>query len=581
MICNKMSRTIIESTLIFLLVAGCNVLVKTQPAPAPPTPIQSTTPLADVVGPASTPAEHRLGVRVVDGVGEFYDRVSGEKFIPRGSNYIRLADQVAPGGHIFFHSTFNIGSYDARRAEQALARMQAEGYNTVRIMLNGCCISNALGDPAGGVSTEYVGNLTDFLNKARAHEIYVLLEPGDIPATGGYIEIMDTTWSQDFAGNSVSLLRTGGLRANIQRWQDLIYELIRQGAPLDAIFAYELGNEIFFEANLPPFSLTAGVVQTANGKSYDLASDVDKQRMMDEGLVYWIDTLRGEILRLDPTALVTVGFFSPQQPHPNRIGDPRVIETRPAIWESSADFFDLHPYPGFELTLSQYAENFGMTGMQEKPIIMGEFGAARGSYATETAVARALHDWQVESCTYGFDGWLFWTWDTDEQTDFYNGLSGQYQIDQVLAPVNRPDPCLADDFDAFDHNLALDVSAKASRSLPDQPPSGAVDGDTQHWWGAGDFAPQWIQLDLGKPSRIGLIRLVITQSPAGETLHQVWVGQTIDQQYLLHTFEGYTVDSQVLEFQPAPLLENVRFIRVVTKKSPSWVGWKEIEVLAP
>jgi hypothetical protein len=78
-----------------------------------------------------------------------------------------------------------------------------------------------------------------------------------------------------------------------------------------------------------------------------------------------------------------------------------------------------------------------------------------------------------------------------------------------------------------------------------------------------------------------LIRLVITQSPTGNTLHEVWVGAAADQLYLLHTFEGYTVDSQVLEFEPENPVEDVRYIRVVTRQSPSWVGWKEIEVLAP
>ena len=123
--------------------------------------------------------------------------------------------------------------------------------------------------------------------------------------------------------------------------------------------------------------------------------------------------------------------------------------------------------------------------------------------------------------------------------------------------------------------------AQASHSLPDMPPPGAVDGRPDQWWGAGDFAPQWIQIDLGKPSTISLIRLVITQSPAGDTIHQVWGGTTAETMVLLHTFEGYTVDSQRLEFEPDNPVENIRFIRVVTIKSPSWVGWMEIEVLGP
>ena len=581
MIRRKLLQTIFGLILVITFVIGCGAPATPIKATSTHVPIPPTPRPTDTVEPTPAPPEHRIAVRVVDGVGEFYDRLSGEKFGPRGNNLIRLENQVAPGGEIFFHSMFNVGSYDADRAEQALAAMHEAGYNTVRVMLNTCCQENALGNLAGGLSPEYMANLADFLTKAKANGVFVLLEPGELPLTGGYIELMDTTWSQDFAGNSAYYLRKGGLQANIKFRQDLINELIRLGAPLDAIFAYELGNENFFESNLPPLSLTSGIVQTANGKSYDMALEADKQRMMDEGLVYWIDTLRAEILKLDPTALVTSGFFWPQKPHPARIGDPRVIETRLAIWESSADFIDLHPYPGWELTLPQYVDNFGMTGMEEKPIIMGEFGAARSSFASEAGAARALHDWQVESCNFGFDGWLLWTWDTEEQVEFYNGLTGEGKIDQVLSPVNRPDPCQAGTFDFLENNLALNMPVQASHSLPDMPPSGAVDGRPDQWWGAGDFASQWIQIDLGKPSTINLIRLVITQSPAGNTIHQVWVGTTAETMYLLHTFEGYTVDSQRLEFKPDNPFENIRYIRIVTSKSPSWVGWMEIEVLGP
>ena len=108
-----------------------------------------------------------------------------------------------------------------------------------------------------------------------------------------------------------------------------------------------------------------------------------------------------------------------------------------------------------------------------------------------------------------------------------------------------------------------------------------MDGNLEKWWGAGDFAPQWIQLDLGQPSTIGRIRLVISQSPAGDTRHQVYAGTTLGSLVLVHTFEAYTTDGQVLEFTPGLPLENIRYIRVVTGMSPSWIGWKEIEVLSP
>jgi hypothetical protein len=212
---------------------------------------------------------------------------------------------------------------------------------------------------------------------------------------------------------------------------------------------------------------------------------------------------------------------------------------------------------------------------------MGEFGAARSTYASVAATARALHDWQVVSCELGFDGWLLWTWDTDEQTEFFNGLSDQGQINQVLAPVNRPDPCQPGEFAFLETNIALGKSVRASRTLPGYPPENAVNGTGDDWWGAGDFAPQWIEIDLSQPSSVRLIRLLISQSPPGETRHQIWVGSAPDQLYLLHTFEGLTADLQTLEFIPEAPVSDIRYVRIVTRNSPSWIGWREIEIISP
>ena len=190
-------------------------------------------------------------------------------------------------------------------------------------------------------------------------------------------------------------------------------------------------------------------------------------------MVYWIDQVRAAILEADPTALVGVGFFHPQTPNPTRLGDPRFIETRPAIWESSADFIDLHAYPGVELNLQQLVENYKIEGMETRPIILGEFGAFKFAYPSVDDAARALVELQVESCGYGFDGWLLWTWDTDEQPELYNGLSpsprtplppgssptAEGAINAALSPVNRPDPCAFDE--APSRNIALGARVSA------------------------------------------------------------------------------------------------------------------------
>jgi hypothetical protein len=560
--------------------AGCGRAGEPTSAPAP-TAAPSTPPIGSTLAPTpEPPPEHRIGVRIVDGVGEFYDRLTGDKVVPRGNNYIRLANQRSPSGQTFFyHSTFNVGLYDSARAEQALRRMHADGYNVVRVFMNGNCVPGCIGDPAGGLSEAYIANVVDFLRLAKANGVFVILTTDAEPATRHYIDLLDTTWSAAFGGANTNYLRGGGILVGQAFWQDLIEALRAQDAPFEAIFAYALRNELFFETNAGPLSLTAGTVSTADGMTYDMASAEDRQRMMDENLLLWIDQVRGAIVELDPTALVTVGFFPPDQPNPWPSA-PRHIRTEVAIWESTLDFIDLHPYPG-GYGLDKLVENFGMAGMQAKPIIMGEFGASRSTYASAAATAGALQDWQVASCEFGFDGWLAWTWDSDEQADFYNALSDQGQINQALAPVNRPDPCRPGEFAFLETNLALGKPVRASRALPGNPPENAVNGSGNDWWGAGDFATQWIEIDLGQPSSVRLIRLLTSQSPPGDTRHQVWVGSVPDQLYLLHTFEGRTADLQALEFIPELLVSDVRYVRVVTRLSPSWIGWREIEVIAP
>jgi hypothetical protein len=240
---------------------------------------------------------------------------------------------------------------------------------------------------------------------------------------------------------NANFLPPAGLKANQVFYQDFVRELLKLNASTEYIYSYQLRNEMFYDTDQPPLSFSSGVVKTANGNSYDMSKPSDKDLMVKENLVYWLDEMRTSILEVDPTALVSVGFFHPQEPNPTRFGDPRLAVTEPAIWQSTLDFVDLHPYPGFELNLKQHVENYGMKGMQEKPIIMGEFGGASSSFSSIQAAAQALTDWQVESCKYGFDGWIFWTWDLTEQPDFFNALMNDGVINGAIAPLTRPDPC--------------------------------------------------------------------------------------------------------------------------------------------
>jgi len=571
-----MNLTLTRSLLALVLgLVACSVPSSTVPTGSPPKTEAGPTSPASAPPRAAVP-DHRIGIRVIDGVGEFYDRQTGESFVPRGMNYVRLAPQIAPDGSTqVYHSVFDPDRYEPAEVSVQFARMQAHGYNVVRVFLS----QNTLGAPDGGLSAAYMQNVADFLKLARQDELYVMFTQDWLPG-GKYGAEINQDCCDVFNFNNAQDLPAGAVKAYQLFYTDFITTLIQLGAPTDAIFSYELRNEFYFDTNYPPLSLKSGRVTTANGKSYDMSSQADKQEMLEANLPYFIDSVRAAILKVDPTALVSIGFFVPQEPTRARAGDTRLVVSAPAVWASQADFIDLHAYPGFELNLKQHVENFGVNGMQAKPIILGEFGASVHSYASIDAAARALIDWQAESCQYGFDGWLFWTWDTSEQYDFYNAWSGTGQIEQVLAPALRPDPCSAASSETFRENLALGKKVTASRSLPDQPSSNAVDGLSETAWNSGAGPEQWLEIDLGGPATITAVRLTVAQYPAGNTVHQIWARGPNENLKMIFEFTGSTTDNQVLEFKPSPPLAGIQYIRIVTVASPSWVAWREIEVIA-
>jgi hypothetical protein len=386
-------------------------------------------------------APYRIGVRTTATLPEFDDRLSGNAFVPRGNNYIRLASQTLPDGSpTFYHSTFNVNLYSASTVEAALTNMQTSGYNTVRVWLNGCC-QNGIGNPAGGLSPAYLANVADFLQRAKNHNVFVIFSTDWVPSFGGYTNNYGSC--TQFSGYNTLSLCAGGVQANISFFHDLAQGLVNQNAALDAVFAYELRNEYYYESNLAPLNWTNGMVAAADGQTYDMSSPASQQQMMDNGLIYFTDQVRAAIVAVDPTALVTVGFFPPHGPNPFLIGDPRIISVYPAIANSTADFVDLHGYPiVWNLTMTQLVQNFGFVGyQQQKPTLMGEYGAFTWAYPLASDAAAGLQDWQIQSCAYKFDGWLLWTWDTNEQPDIWSAVSQGGVIDQALSPSSRLDPC--------------------------------------------------------------------------------------------------------------------------------------------
>ena len=250
-----------------------------------------------------------------------------------------------------------------------------------------------------------------------------------------------------------------------------------------------------------------------------------------------------------------------------------------AALDSDLDFVDFHVYPTPpDALLAQHVENFQMEGRDDIPIVMGEL-ATFTWYDSEAAGAKALHDLQVESCDAGFDGWLTWSWEIPAQPDIWHAATGDGLVADVLSPATRPDPCTPGAFDFFEYSLGEQATATASRSLPDQPAAAAIDGGSPQW-GSGADAPQHIEIELAAPHSVDEIRLTVAQFPAGPTRHEVWVGTHGTPLILVHTFEGLTEEQDILIYTPEKPLERIDVVRIVTTASPSWVAWREVNIIS-
>jgi hypothetical protein len=492
-------------------------------------------------------------VRLAGGSGEFYDRQSDQSFIPRGSIFVRRRVNETPGGlFVFSSSTFAVGAYNAAAADSALQTMSNEGYDVVRVFLDVTCRTGCLSDPTApnGLSKNYLANVTDFLWRAKAKSLYVLIAAEALPYGSSYEALAKTNCCTTFGPLNVQYLTANGAEGHRRFWQALIQAFNSLAAPLDAVWGYEVVAEQSFSEDSPPLSLGSGLVTTGNGTTYDMAVPGQKQLMMDENLVWWADRVRSAILDVDPTALVAIGFLWPKGPNPARGGDPRVARAKAVLDSSTMDFVDLHLNPGVELTFPQYMENYELTSPVVKPVVLGEFGAFQYAYANAGDADLALRGVEAESCPYGFDGWLFWSWDTTEfgsgENPFWSGTANGGLIEQALGPRLRPDPCEAPPYDG---NLALGRPVTASGSVPGAPPSHTVDGLMANVWNAGGYPPQWIEIDLGGPVSIALVRLFVSQYPDGPTTHRVYGRATSgDPWQLLTEISGVTVDNQILEY---------------------------------
>jgi len=388
-----------------------------------------------------------------------------------------------------------------------------------------------------------------------------------------------TTW----AGFNLHDLTTGGLDDQLRFWDDLVGGLIEIGAPLDAVWSWQLRNEQFFEADQPPFGAVDRAT-AANGDTYDLTDPARAKAMLDDGLVHWARTLADRIKQHDPTALVSVGYFTSAQ-GPNDLArgvDHRLVDPSPLLRVDEIDFIDYHDYPG--LAPVGWEGTFGnsfLTGEHDKPIVLGEVGAFRSAYSTVDAAITALVGQISDACRSGLDGFLGWVWDGQGfYEDTWNAVDADAAIADALSPANYPELCEPPDTGAS--NLALGQPATASLFEDTDefvaPPYNAVDGSMATWWTAPDGGPQWIEVDLGGTATVEHLRMLTDLGADTALTVEVELLAADRSIVATHRFQSpEPTQSLVLELDFAVPVGGVAHVRATTFRD-GWIIWNELEV---
>lgn len=529
----------------------------------------------------------RIGIRMDEGKARFYNTTTGERFSARGFNYIQLV--LSPNGPYGESELFHADSHDQIAVDDDFQRMAALGYNVVRVFVDLCRDDRCIADENGFIP-EYIENIGRLLERAEEYGIYVMLTANWLPDLGGYSSPAHLICEQsgDFFGGNCLVMSSKGVELYGQFFGDLVQALIDINAPMETIWAYELRNEFFVEYWNPPFTLNDGFVTTANGMTYDMSSQADKDQMGEDAVVFWANSTRDAIKAVDPDALVTAGFFTPNEPNDLRPGDERIVPFVAALEQSELDFFGIHAYAGFH-DFHLEAENYAIIDYTEKPIVLGEYGTFLPQAPDVYTAAQLADHWQADACMYGVEGFTFWTWDRHRvgvmnPDDPWAGSDEGAFIAKVLSPYNKESSC---DIILPKANVAEGKPTSASMVWEGFPSDNVVDGiATETPWISGGDPPQWVEVDLLDPYDLAAIQLVVetgSDDPHFYT-HEIQVkASEADDYETIHVFADDRVNFEVITY-PADgdgYIPNVRFVRVFIPQAPGWAALHELRALLP
>ena len=245
--------------------------------------------------------------------------------------------------------------------------------------------------------------------------------------------------------------------------------------------------------------------------------------MIDEGLVFWADSLRDVIRSADPTALVTVGFFTPN--FPNQVNGPdemRLVRTSYFLRNSSMRLRRPPPLSGQR---RRRLRHLGELRHRRRRVACRSSWVSTGRSATgmpaTAAGAAAVMGLEVEACRVGFDGFLVWAWRGDLADDIFWATDGAGEVAAVLSPINRPDPCEYGQFDFIEFNWAARPTAPRAARCRGSRLRRRSTASTRI-----RIQPIWPRNRSSCVSSVlstHAVDMTVAQSPPGRSVRQVWV----------------------------------------------------------
>lgn len=382
--------------------------------------------------------------------GRFVNTATGREMRPCGFNYIRLRVRGTPPNTYLWHDTFNPTSYDPDRAERMFREISKRGFNLVRVFLDPSAGEGFVErEGANELSPRYLANLFDFLKRARANRVYVMLCFCYLPPRASYSIGRRVA---NVEGGNTQYLHPDYVQAKA-RWMADVCAAIKAHEPglLSTVFSYELENESHFIATQAPFSLRGAVVQWG-GKSYDTAKAEDLQRLADDAIVTAIDAAERAVRAVDRQALVgasvftfrAVGRSGPARLTEDRTPDNRFPARPLAIARSRSAYVDVHFYPTGDGTIDEDYRSIEFEELHEackragKPMIVGEIGAFKFAFKTLESAADAMERSIGRLFRDGWKGFLYWTYDNEEQREqLWEATAGGGELLRALERVTK------------------------------------------------------------------------------------------------------------------------------------------------